>query len=635
MNGCRDTVKMTVENINAGANQTICLNQAAFILPVGVPVGGYWKGKGISDTATGLYDPALFGKVANDTLTYFSNGCSAKKVMFVRTVIVAKKTLGLCIEQAPLILNNASVQNSPAGGTWTGTGITGSTFTASVAGYGTHKLIYNFNGCTDSTFFTIYPKSNIQKDTTFCQTDPQFILYNGQAGGYFKGKGIIDTAKGIFRPLTAGVGVHLINYFSINGCKDSLRITVTALPIVNLSGLNPFYCLKDTFDGLTGLPAGGTFWGKGVSGNTFNPKDAGSGTHKAYYQFGTPTCYRVDSVPTLVGDTLRVRGFSDRDTICLGENIQLSATGSGGQVFDYTFLWSDGQRNKIVFQSPAASGNYWVTISDGCSDAATDSVFILVNPKVSAQIQTSPITCYGQKGFAEVIPGTADVYQVTWRTAPPVNNFRINAPVANKYYVDILNVTTGCRLDTFAVIPGYGKIKAYFMTVPAEGICMSPFDPTVYIINQSIGADTGTWYFGDGSKTRYNQLINPSHTYAADTTRYRIKLVISNIGGCMDSMEVDVCLSDSVYVIVPTAFTPDGNNRNEVFKPVVAGAREYEFMVYNRWGEKVFYTNNTDEGWDGSYLGKPCQNGVYLYLVSFQGRKTVTKLESGTVLLLR
>ncbi len=330
-----------------------------------------------------------------------------------------------------------------------------------------------------------------------------------------------------------------------------------------------------------------------------------------------------------------VKGVSDRDTICLGENIQLNATGTGGQVFDYTFLWSDGQKNKTVFQSPAASGNYWVTISDGCSDDATDSVYILVNPKVAAQIQTSPIACYGQMGFAEVIPGTSDSYQVTWRTSPPVVNFRVNAPVANKYYVDILNLATGCRLDTFAVIPGYGKIQAYFVTIPTGEICLSPFDPVVNIINYSQGADSGTWYFGDGSQISYNPVINPSHRYATDTTRYRIKLVVSNIGGCKDSMEADVCLNDSVYVLVPTAFTPDGNNRNEIFKPVVAGAREYELLIYNRWGENVFNTTNPDEGWDGSYLGKPCPNGVYLYLISYKGRKTVTKLEKGTVLLLR
>lgn len=636
MNGCRDTLQMTVENINARGNQVVCLSQGSFTLAQGLPVGGYWRGKGVSDTALGIYDPAVVGKVANDTIEYVYGGCTAPKIMYIRNVYVYLKSKSQCIEEPQFILNWNNVQVTPWGGTWKGNGIVSNYyFNATNAGYGTHKLIYDFNGCLDSTEFTIYPKSNIQKDTTFCQTDPQYKVFNGETGGYFKGRGIVDTTNGIFRPTAAGVGTHLISYYSKNGCKDSLLISVTARPIVSLSGINPSYCHKDSLFGLIGSPGGGTFWGNGVVGSSFNPKMAGSGGHKIYYQFGTPTCNRIDSSIANVMDTLLVGAFSSDDTICIGENIELRAIGTGGMLANYSYNWSNGNAGNNVFETPSVSGYYYVSLVDNCSDSHTDSVFVIVHPKVAIDIVTSPIKCYGLQGFAEIFPQTKDNYQITWKTSPPFFEKRLNAAVTNKYYAKVLNITTGCMLDTFAIIPGYPKIKAYFITIPREGFCLDPFNPKLDIINQSLGADNGNWDFGDGTIEPYATFTNPSHIYAADTNKYRVKLVVFNTGGCSDSMEVAVCLNDSVYAFVPNAFTPDGNNRNEIFKPIVAGANEYELIIYNRWGEKVFQSYNPNLGWDGNYNGNPCQNGVYLYLLTFKGKKSIAKQEKGTLLLLR
>ena len=414
-----------------------------------------------------------------------------------------------------------------------------------------------------------------------------------------------------------------------------MRITITSRPVVSLSGLNPSYCLKDSLFTLIGSPGGGIFWGNGVVGNDFNPKMAGSGAHKVYYQFGTPTCNRIDSGIATVIDTLIVDAFATDDTICIGENIELRAFAKGGESANYSYNWSNGNIGKNVFESPKSSGYYYVTVTDNCSDRYTDSVHVTVHPKVVADIVTSPIKCYGLNGFAEIIPKTDDNYRITWKTAPPYIGNRLNAAVTNKYFANVMNINTGCSLDTFATIPGYPKIKAYFITIPREGICLDPFNPRLDIINQSVGADNGLWDFGDGTKEAYATLSNPSHIYAADTNKYRVKLVVFNSGGCSDSMEVNVCLNDSVYAFIPNAFTPDGNNRNEIFKPIVAGANEYELIIYNRWGEKVFQTHNPNLGWDGNYNGNPCQNGVYLYLLTFKGKKSITKQEKGTLLLLR
>lgn len=100
-------------------------------------------------------------------------------------------------------------------------------------------------------------------------------------------------------------------------------------------------------------------------------------------------------------------------------------------------------------------------------------------------------------------------------------------------------------------------------------------------------------------------------------------------------------------IYVPNAFTPNGKGpgQNEVFKPSAVsiynlandpeGLREYEFIIYDRWGQEVFRTNDLDKGWDGTLKGKPCQQDVYIYVIRARGMDGYPYDLSGNVHLLR
>ena len=102
-----------------------------------------------------------------------------------------------------------------------------------------------------------------------------------------------------------------------------------------------------------------------------------------------------------------------------------------------------------------------------------------------------------------------------------------------------------------------------------------------------------------------------------------------------------VCIYGSPKILVPSAFTPNGDGTNDVFMQHTkyfndgSEAGDFLFMVYNRWGEKVFETTQTSKGWDGTFMGEDCQQGVYAYKI--QARSLVGKFfnEKGTVTLLR
>ena len=68
---------------------------------------------------------------------------------------------------------------------------------------------------------------------------------------------------------------------------------------------------------------------------------------------------------------------------------------------------------------------------------------------------------------------------------------------------------------------------------------------------------------------------------------------------------------------MPNTFTPNGNGHNDVFKPVSFGVYDYTIDIYDRWGKKVFESNDPDQGWDGTYHGKKCLEDIYIYIIDF------------------
>lgn len=640
INGCRDTTMMNVIQINARSNQIACPDAPPFNVYTPTPAGGYWTGVGITDSIQGSYDASfVYGLNRtwyNDTLRYNVNGCVDEKIVYVRQTYIVYDTLKFCIEDDSLFLDWTGVRRTPGGGVWTGPGMLGNYFYPAKAGHGIHTTYYTAYGCYDSIIMVVHPKADIQTDTTVCITDNSFFLKNDSLGGTWQGRGVTNTTTGLFNPGVAKVGFHKIYHTSPKGCRDSLVVEVEAKPIVKLSGFDPIYCFKDSLFTIVGTPFGGTLSGMGVTGTAFRPKDAGTGTHQLHYQFGTPTCFSADSVMVQVLDTLKGSLIVDDDSLCDGEEAVVTATASLGKGSGYTYAWQgSSSTSRTLFQKPASSSYTYCTFSDGCSDNYRDSIFIHVFPKVDVVSNTSPIQCYGTLGFAEVYPTFVEPHRVTWQTTPNRATNRIDVPVANTYRFRMENLNTKCLLDSGIYVPSYPRLKAHFITSPAPGHCLNPFNPILYIINFTDGATSGTWDFGDGYTENYDPAVNPSHIYGADTNWYPISLRVMNEGGCVDSFFSHVCLDDSVYIVIPTAFSPGVDGINDAYHIATAGVTAFEIEIFNRWGERMYYSEDKNFAWDGKYLGKFLENGVYSYKVIYKGKNTTRKLTFGTIHIIR
>lgn len=207
-----------------------------------------------------------------------------------------------------------------------------------------------------------------------------------------------------------------------------------------------------------------------------------------------------------------------------------------------------------------------------------------------------------------------------------------------------LEVSNNSRVTNFAekrlIIEVFANPHSNFMIRP-ETVKL-PGDP-VFTTNLAVGADSYLWDFGDGT---FSTEFEPSHIYT-DTGRFDISMISTTAKGCADT----VAYKDMVEVIegneilIPNAFTPnlDGptggsrysSGRNDVFYPVTEGVIAYKMQIYNRWGEILFDTDDTSQGWDGYYRGKLCAPDVYIYKIDFKFIDGREVMKFGDITLIR
>ena len=271
---------------------------------------------------------------------------------------------------------SVSLTGSPAGGTFSEPGVTGSSFDPSSAGAGTHVVTYVYsdnNGCTNSsqlaTTVDAVPVANAGADVTICEGASTTLTATG-GGSYSWDQGLGSGASHTVSPTSTTT--YTVTVGNASNCTDNDQVTVTVVPppTVSFTGLSSSYCVDDVAANLTGTPGNGTFTGPGVSGSDFDPVAAGVGTHDVTYTFTDNNgCTGTSTVQTTVQALPQV-AFSGLDSIYCSTDASVTLTGSpaGG-----TFSGPGVSGN--VFE-PAAAGNgvhsitYTFTDGNGCTNQA-------------------------------------------------------------------------------------------------------------------------------------------------------------------------------------------------------------------------------------------------------------------------
>ena len=343
------------------------------------------------------------------------------------------------------------------------------------------------------------------------------------------------------------------------------------------------------------------------------------------------------------------------DTVCPREPATIYVDATGGYGGPYILMLQDGRVVPSPFNVyPEETTMYYITLMDVCgTPAVTDSIEINVYPDAPnvfiADLISgcAPLTI----NFEEISPNQGQTY--LWNFGD--NGFDIVKNPSHTYIdpgVYTVELTTrnsfGC-LNTrsiYEMITVHPKPIADFITEPES---VSILDAEIEFINTSELAQDAYWVFGDGDSSNN---WSPIHKYPNIGT-YEITLIVENMYSCKDTASHTINVNGEFSFYAPTAFTPNGDGKNDCFRVCGNGIDPNEFfmVVYDRWGNKVYETDIfepnvdckacTEGAWDGSNQGsvnkgdEVLENGVYSWFCEFKDWNGIIFNKQGTVNLIR
>jgi gliding motility-associated-like protein len=179
-----------------------------------------------------------------------------------------------------------------------------------------------------------------------------------------------------------------------------------------------------------------------------------------------------------------------------------------------------------------------------------------------------------------------------------------------------IQAPNGCQLDsTLAAVTIEEGPTAAFQYDPPNP---SSLNSTVNFSDLSQGAQQWQWDFaGFGSSSDQN----PIFMFPDSAGTYPVQLIVYHPNGCTDTTMQTITIQSIIDYYVPNAFSPNGDGANDEFRGFgpQGGRTDYEMAVFDRWGNRVFFSQNPDEGWNGrkNNTGEPLGEGVYVYYVTF------------------
>ncbi len=621
---CTSTTTVVVNDpqVDAGVNQTVCAGDPVTL--AGALATTYAWDNGVTDAvpfvpvATGIY-----------TVTGTTNGCTATDQVLVTVtplpILSAGNDVALCAGFSIVLTGVGS------GLSWDN-GITdGVSFVPTATT--TYTLTSTVNGCTstDDVVVTVnaLPIANAGPDQAVCIGSPVTLNSTGPnptwTGGITNGLA--------FSPNVTQT--YTLTVVDANLCtsSDDVLVTVNLYPIIS-AGPDQTVC-SGTAVTLAGSGGTSYTWNNGVlDGVSFVPA-VGTITYTA--TDNNPTgCSGSDQV-TITVNPLPIVNAGNDTLICYGVSLILAGQGA------VSYVWDNSVINGILF-TPSATATYNVVGTDANGCVNTDQVIVSVTP--------TPLVSF--------------VASVSAGCVPVVVTYTNTNPTANTYLWDLGNGVTSTNPNT--VTTTYTGVNCYDVTLvsttpngcigqttinsivcandnpvaafTADPNVLSLIDTYTQLLNESTGAENYLWNFGDGTATSID--INPGHFFPSDEPgSYQITLVAYSVFGCTDTATVNIEVQDAVIYYVPNSFTPDDDEYNPVFKPVFTSGfdpYDYKMLIYNRWGEIVFETHDTEFGWDGTYLGTSglVKEGDYIWQIEFKTTLSdARKKLSGSVTLLR
>jgi gliding motility-associated-like protein len=312
-----------------------------------------------------------------------------------------------------------------------------------------------------------------------------------------------------------------------------------------------------------------------------------------------------------------------------------------------SFIWDFGDGSPRtttgatpVFHNYPAAGTYNVKLilndTTYCNSPDSITKQISIAASVKAKFTTPPSGCVP---YTAVLNNTSTAGQTfQWDfgdggTSSSINPTHVYSTPGTYTIILVANDPSTCNLsDTFRfTITVYSIPTANFSFTPVPPVANTP---ATFTNLSSPDAIRFLWQFGDGDSLITASRANILHQYRATGT-FNACLIATNAGGCPDTICKQVATLVIPAVDVPSAFTPLSGDINSTVLVRGYGIVKMKFMIWNRWGQKVFESSDINSGWDGRFKGAVQPMDVYAYTLDvefFDGTKATKK---GDITLIR
>lgn len=616
-NGCTTTASTTVTNSGGptaslqSSNDITCFGSANGSATVSASGNGpftySWAPSGGSAATASNLGSGTFTCTITD-----NNGCTTTQSV---TITEPSQVTGSAVSTpATCGGNDGTATVTASGGTgtltysWSPSGGTAATENNLAAG-GYTCTITDANGCTNTASVTV---TSAGGPTVSLQSSNDLTCFgsgNGDATVTASGNGPFTYSWSPSGGTAAtasnlAAGSYTCTITDSNGCISTQSVAITEPAQVAGTTSSIAASCGNNNGSATVTASGGT----GAYTYSWAPS-GGTATTASNLAAGSYTCTITDangcsgtatvSVANSNGPTVTLQASSNV-TCFNGSNgsATVSATGSG----PFTYSWSPSGGTGAT-ASNLTAGSYTCTITDSNGCISTQTVTITQPATGITSTSTStPEDCGAGDGTASVTAsGGTPSYTYSWSsggTSATENN--LNAGT----YTCVITDANGCTSSSTVAVGGTGSATAN--AGPSATITQG----------QSVtlnGSGGGTYLWSPATGLSCTICPNP---VASPTITTVYTLTVTDTNGCTATdtliIYVDIACGE---LYLPNAFSPNGDNENDILYVRGNCIQYLQFDVYNRWGEKVFSTTDPALGWDGSWRGKPCEAAVFSYVL--------------------
>jgi gliding motility-associated-like protein len=495
--------------------------------------------------------------------------------------------------------------------------------------YDVQLIVYDSTGCyaPDSVTVTVnigaFTAGAVQPTTSICPGDSyQLDAYGGTT--YSWSPANLLNNPNIANPIATINATTAFSVIILDTCgSDTVQVTINvSAPTVSLNN-DTTICLGGSVN-LIATGTGTILWTPSnflTSTSTFNTTATPTST-TTYTATVTSAngCTASDSINIQVFFNPPLPVLDDTLTICYGGTGSAFISG-GTSYFWYPTNNLIGQTNQTVQLSPLIEQYYYCDVTNSCG-TESDSIWVnIITPQIFAGNDT--IVCPGAP--AAVWASGASYY--VWSPSPvsTANNgaFAVVQNQINTNYTVIGTDSNGCQDTADVLISVFPPphINAGLDVYALVG-------ETIQFNAITSGPGNILWTPQDefSCSTCVNTSVSPSQNAVYN-------VYFTDLNGCQAQSQVSVYFDPFIYV--PNTFTPDGDEYNNEFRPILGNIREYEMLVFDRWGEIVYEMTSTDDYWDGTYKNLPCQDGTYVWKLKYKDFANNKKEITGHINLLR